>query len=110
MDIKIQTVGRVTVAEIAGDVDARTVLKAQDQLLPLAQPGCKLLLDMSQTNYLSSSGLRMLLSLYRQVSTNNGSIVLAGLSEEIKDTMSVTGFLRFFTLYETVDAGLAGLA
>ena len=77
--------------------------------MPLVQPGSKILLDMSQVDYLSSAGLRMLLSLYRQVSSNNGSIALVGLSEEIKDSMSVTGFLRFFTLYDTVDAGLAAM-
>lgn len=110
MEINTKMVEQVTVVEIAGDIDARTVLQAQEALVPLVQPGAKLLLDMSRVDYMSSSGLRMLLSLYRQVSSSNGSIALAGLSEEIKDTMSVTGFLRFFTTYETVDAGLAAMA
>jgi anti-sigma B factor antagonist len=33
-----------------------------------------------------------------------------GLGEEIKDTMSVTGFLNFFTTRDTVDEGLQALA
>jgi anti-sigma B factor antagonist len=51
----------------------------------------------------------MLLSMYRQVSRQNGGIVLVGLAEEIKDTMSVTGFLNFFTIRDTVDEGLKAL-
>jgi anti-anti-sigma regulatory factor len=35
--------------------------------------------------------------------------VLVGLSEEILDTMSATGFLSFFIVQDTVEAGLAAL-
>jgi anti-sigma B factor antagonist len=52
----------------------------------------------------------MLLSMYRQISRGDGGIVLVGLSEEIKDTMSVTGFLNFFVNCDTVDEGLQALA
>ena len=109
MEINRRLVEQVTVVEIVGDIDAKSVLQAQEQLLPLVQPGIGLLLDMRGVTYMSSSGLRMLLSLYRQVSSYNGSIALANLSEEIKDTMSVTGFLRYFTIYDTVDAALAAM-
>ncbi|MDQ5853044.1 MAG: STAS domain-containing protein [Chloroflexota bacterium] len=109
MDINVNTVQGVTVAELAGDIDAKSVLKVQEQLVPLVQPERRILLDMSGVDYLSSAGLRMLLSLYRQVASHNGRIALVGVSEEIRDTMSVTGFLRFFTLYESVGAGLAAM-
>jgi anti-sigma B factor antagonist len=48
--------------------------------------------------------------MYRQVARQNGSMVLVGLAEEIKDTMSITGFLNFFTIRDTVDEGLKALA
>jgi anti-sigma B factor antagonist len=48
----------------------------------------------------------MLLSVYRQISGNKGRIVLVGLSEELKDTMSMTGFLDFFTVHDLLEAGL----
>jgi anti-sigma B factor antagonist len=34
---------------------------------------------------------------------------LVGLSEDIKDTMSVTGFLKFFVTSDTLDSALAAL-
>ena len=66
-------------------------------------------MDMTQVQYMSSAGLRMLLSMYRQTQGKEGKLVLVGLSEELQDTMSVTGFLDFFTISETVDAGLTAL-
>ena len=57
---------------------------------------------------MSSAGLRMMLLIYRQVIGGGGRVVLVGLSEDIKDTMSVTGFLDFFTMHDHVDAGAGG--
>lgn len=110
MDINIKNLKDVTVVEMAGDIDANTAPKVQEEVLPLAKPGSKILLDMTKVPYTSSAGLRLLLSLYRQVTGNNGQLVLVGLSEEIQDTMSITGFLDFFTRCDDLDAGLKVLA
>ncbi len=107
--LSVNTLQQVTVIEMTGDVDANTAPLVQDQVLQLAQPQAKLLLDMTKVPYMSSAGLRMLLSLYRQVVSKNGEIVLVGLVEEIKDTMSITGFLDFFTIRDTLESGLEAL-
>ena len=110
MEINVNPVGQVMVIEIAGEIDSNTAPQAQERILPLVQPGAKILLDMSSVEYMSSAGLRMLLSMYRQITRQNGGLVLVGLAEEIKDTMSITGFLNFFTTRDTVDEGLKALA
>jgi anti-sigma B factor antagonist len=104
-----KTVKEVTVVELTGEIDASTAPKIQAQVLPIIQSNDKILLDLSNVSYMSSAGLRLLLSLYRQVIAKNGKLVLVGLSEELQDTMSVTGFLDFFTYTETVDLGLVKL-
>ncbi|MBD2211667.1 anti-sigma factor antagonist [Calothrix sp. FACHB-156] len=107
MEINIKTIEDVKVAELTGDVDASTAPSVTEKVLPLAQPGSKILLDMTAVPYMSSAGLRMLLSLYRQATAKEGKLVLVGLTEDIRDTMSVTGFLDFFTTSETIDEALA---
>ncbi|SRR6266496_4555827 len=109
MDIDIKTIQKVTVVAINGELDGRTAPLAQEQIVPLYQPGSKMILDMSRVTYMSSAGLRLLLLLYRQVSGAQGRIVLVGLSEELQDTMSATGFLAYFTTCDTLDAGIAAL-
>ena len=109
MDISVELVEEVVLVRIVGDVDGSTAPEAQNQIMPLVQPGSRILLDMSGVPYMSSAGLRMLLSTYRQVASQNGRIALTGLAEELKDTMEVTGFLKFFTSCETVDEGLKAL-
>ncbi len=109
MEINIKTLEQVTVVELTGDIDSKSAPDAQAQILPLIQPSCKVVLDMSRLEYMSSAGLRMMLSMHRQATSNKGQLVLVGLSEEISDTMSATGFLNFFTIQDTVEAGLVAL-
>ena len=109
MEIATKTIDDITVVTISGELDGRTSPIAQAEIVPLCQPGTKLLLDMSQVTYMSSAGLRVLLLLYRQMTSVNGRIVLVGLSEELQDTMSATGFLAYFTTFDTIDTGVAGL-
>jgi anti-sigma B factor antagonist len=109
MIMNTKTIKEIAVVELTGDIDASTAPKIQAQVLPIIQNNSKILLDLSGVAYMSSAGLRILLSLYRQTTAKNGSLVLVGLSEDIEDTMSVTGFLNFFTVCKTLDSGLAKL-
>lgn len=110
MDIQIKSVGEVQVVELVGDIDASSAPNVTKTVSELVKLNSRLLLDMTGVPYMSSAGLRTLLSLYRQVTTKEGKLVLVGLSEELLDTMSVTGFLDFFITKSTQEEGLAVLA
>jgi anti-sigma B factor antagonist len=110
MNVAVNTAGPVTTITLDGDLDGSSAPQTQQQIMPLAQPGARILMDMAKVPYMSSAGIRMLLATYRQVTANGGKIVLAGLVEEVKDTMQVTGFLNFFTAVDTPEAGQAVLA
>lgn len=107
MEIVDKQIGGVTVLEMVGEIDGSNAAEAQSRVTAHVAPGAALLLDMCGITYMSSAGLRMLLSTYRSVTGSGGRIVLVGLSEEIQDTMSATGFLGFFDCKSTVDDALA---
>ncbi len=107
MEIDVGAIEEVSVVSLRGDLDGNTAPAAQARILPLIKPGCKIVLDMSKVGYMSSAGLRMMLLIFRQVGGQRGKVVLTGLSEEIRDTMSLTGFLDFFTTADTLDTALA---
>ncbi|MFM7579048.1 MAG: anti-sigma factor antagonist [Microcystaceae cyanobacterium] len=108
--IETQTQGNTQLISLMGEIDASTAPSVTDKVLPLIESNSKILLDMTQVPYMSSAGLRTLLSLYRQATTKTGDLVLVGLSEDIRDTMKVTGFLKFFKVYKTLEEGLQALA
>ncbi|MBN3944719.1 MAG: anti-sigma factor antagonist [Nostoc sp.] len=105
----LNELSQVTLVTVVGDVDTNTAPLVQEQIIPLAQAGIRIILEMSKVPYMSSAGLRMLLTLYRQISTQGGQIILVGLSEDIRDTMSITGFLDFFKTADTLDQALETL-
>jgi anti-sigma B factor antagonist len=109
-EVVTATVQNAKIVTLVGEIDGSSAPKAQEQILALVGPGVKVILDMTGVTYMSSAGLRMLLLAYRTVNAKGGKIVLVGLSNDLKDTMSVTGFLEFFTCADTVDAGLQELA
>jgi anti-sigma B factor antagonist len=109
MEISTKTFEQATIIEICGELDGKTAATVQKQLGQLCSDGCKILLDMSGVSYLSSAGLRVLLMLYRQVAAMSGRMVLVALAPEIRDTLSETGFLAYFTTCDTSEAGLAAL-
>jgi anti-sigma B factor antagonist len=105
MQITTEESRAVAIATVAGDLDGLTAPDVQGRLLALIVRNPKLVMDMSRVGLLSSAGLRVMLMLYRQAAARNGRIVLVGASDEIKDTLSMTGFLHFFTLASSVDEG-----
>ena len=109
MKVDIETVEDITVVTLAGELDGLAAPAIQQQLLPIAQAGGKILLNMIGVQYMSSSGLRMLLSTYRHSSDSGGRIVLVGVANDIEDTLSMTGLLRSLTVCQTVDDGLKAL-
>jgi anti-sigma B factor antagonist len=109
MEITSNKVGDVTVVQLAGELTALTAGDTQSKVLQLVGPGAKMILDMSRVSFMSSAGLRMLLVLYRTISGRGGKILLVGLPEDIRNTMSLTGFLDLFGHRDTLEAGLAAL-
>ena len=109
MDINLKTQQDIVIVEIVGDIDGKTSPVVQEKIFPLFTTNSKILLDMTQVSYMSSAGLRVLLTLYRQASANDSKLVLVGLSEEVADIMEITGFFNFFTTCKTVETGLQKL-
>jgi anti-sigma B factor antagonist len=109
MDVAIREWDSVVVIELDGQLDGTTSPAVQEQIMALLKPDSQIILDLSKVTYMSSAGLRVLLMLARQVKATGSNLVLVGLLEEVRDTMSITGFLGFFTACETLADALAVL-
>jgi anti-anti-sigma factor len=104
MDIKITTSDGITIAGISGSLDANTAPQAQDEIMPLVIPACRLILDMGDCEYVSSAGLRLLLMIAKRIkATEDSKWCLASVSEEIMDVMEMTGFAQFFQTFDSVE-------
>jgi anti-sigma B factor antagonist len=110
MEIEFETVDGIVVVTLFGELDSRTAPIVQEKLMGLPSPAARVLLEMSGVNYISSAGLRALLMLYRRMANSDGRVALVGLTESIRDVMTITGFLDFFAAYDTLPEGVAALS
>ncbi len=106
VDIDSKVLDDAVVVTLEGELDGKTAPVAQQQIAPLIPTEGKVVMDMKGVGFMSSAGLRMMLLLYRHALSKETKIALVGLSEEISDTMSATGFLDFFVVSDTVESGL----
>ncbi len=110
MDIQIKDLGGVKVAVVAGEIDGSTSSALERAVTPLIQEGAAVVLDLGGTTYVSSAGLRILLLVHREAGARHARLALAGVSRDIKDVMSSTGFLRFFELADTAEEAVSMVA
>lgn len=95
-----------TILVLEGSIDSKTTAEVQSKVLEVALATEKLILVFSDVTFVSSAGLRLLLMVYRQLSSKNGKVILVDVSEEIRDIMAMTGFIHFFELCETIEQAL----
>ena len=98
------------IIELEGSIDSMTAPTIQGQVLELWRNHPMVILNLEKVDYLSSAGLRMLLVLYRQVKALNGKVCLVGISEEIQDVMTNTGFISFFIIANTLEEGITAIS
>ncbi|MDI6403065.1 STAS domain-containing protein [Balneolaceae bacterium ANBcel3] len=106
MNFNQQKKGDVTILELEGSIDSKTAGEIQNKIMDIVLNSQKLILVFSKVTFVSSAGLRLLLMIYRQVTSKKGKVVLVDVSEEIRDIMEMTGFINFFSISKTVDEAL----
>ncbi len=106
MEVQYNVYDGVIVLQVAGEIDGSSAPVLQEQVLSVAEPGCRMLLDVSLVEFMSSAGLRVMLLLHRQITGGGGQIVLSGLSDSLRDTMDATGFLKHFMTTQDMDSGM----
>jgi len=87
------------IIEVVGQVDSKTAGDLKDYLDGNVAGSAPVALELTAVPFMSSAGLRALLTLHRQTESMGVALALVGLKEEIADTMRVTGFYQYFTVY-----------
>lgn len=109
IDVNIENTDGITIVELLGELDSVSAPEVQQQVLPHIHDDSKILLDMTHVTYMSSAGLRILLMMYRNINENVGKIIMSGLNDDVREVMSITGFLDYFTTVDSRHEGLQAL-
>lgn len=58
----------------------------------------RFIMDFEELEYISSAGLRVILSFYKKINDRGGKLMVKGANETIKDTLEITGFSDFISI------------
>ena len=98
MKLEIKNNGDQVVGTLIGRLDTAAAQQFSVDMEPLMDNANKhILLDCSQLEFISSSGLRLFLSLRKATIAKGGDITIKGVSSEIKQVFTITGFYSLFT-------------
>jgi anti-anti-sigma factor len=99
MKIEITQNNDIVVAAIAGRLDTVTSSEFEKSLTPyFSSPGLELVLDCCAMEYISSAGLRVVLTTHKNVTSKGGSFIIHNLNKEVRSVFDMTGFSRILTI------------
>lgn len=99
MNLTTSNVNGWLAIHVDGQVDSKTVTSLRDYIDTEVNGAYSVALDLTAVPFMSSAGLRTLLTLHRRTQELKVDLALVGLSDSIADTMRVTGFYDFFVIH-----------
>jgi len=107
----IQSLGdNIHVLSVSGKIDAVTSRDLESALIGLMDQNKKILVvDMEKVEFLSSSGLRVLMASLNRLKHEDGDLKLAALQPFVKDVFVLTGANRFFSIYPSQGEAIESL-
>ncbi|MCX6244570.1 MAG: STAS domain-containing protein [Bacteroidetes bacterium] len=95
---------------INGRLDTTNYTILEKKLVGMIEAGTlKIIVNCSGMDYVSSSGLRVLLMALKMISRENGKFILCTLKENIREIFEISGFTSIFTICSTEDEALKAL-
>ncbi len=109
MRVSVKTVKEVKVLEFEGKLDTQTSPDAQKHLTQLIEEGVKkILVNFEKLNYISSAGLRVLLTAAKQLKTADGELRICSLNDVVKEVFDISGFTMIFKVFDSKSEALEG--
>lgn len=102
MELTIKELKRCTVIEVSGRIDSATAPDLAEALDALMEEGqYNLVVDMSEVDFISSAGLRVLIDTQKTCQRlNRGRLVLTNVPERIYQAFDLAGFVALFDFYD----------
>ncbi len=93
LHIELEEIEHRVILRITGRLDAATTPILERKLNALIDEHHNfLLLDFSDIDYLSSAGMRLLLSATKKLKGKNGSLILFSVGDEVSEIIKMAGF------------------
>jgi len=99
MTTKIEENGNQLIAYLSGRLDTAAAIPTAEAVKPLMEAENKeIILDCSELEYISSSGLRIFLSIRKESSNKGSKVIVRNINADIRQVFVMTGFISLFEI------------
>lgn len=99
MEVNLLEQNGEQIVVIKGRVDTITASDLETTVSQVwATPTITLVFDCTEMEYISSSGLRVVLKAHKQVTAEGGKFIMRNLNREVRSVIDLTGFSRILTI------------
>ena len=99
MTTTITESGNQVIALFSGRLDTSSAIPTAEAVKPLLEAENKeIILDCSQLEYISSSGLRIFLSIRKDATAHGSKVIVRNINADIRQVFVMTGFLSLFEI------------
>jgi len=99
MEIIIEKQNDAVVAYLKGRLDTLAAQEATKQMESLIEAASgTIIMDCSEMSYISSSGLRIFLTLRKAATEKGGKVIVRSINNDIRSVFMMTGFLNLFEI------------
>jgi anti-sigma B factor antagonist len=99
MTFDIREENGIMAVNVSGRLDTPAAVKAQQEIVPLLENANKeIVLDCEKLDYISSSGLRLFLTIRKEASAKGGKVIIEHINDDIKKVFMMTGFFNLFEI------------
>jgi anti-anti-sigma factor len=110
LNISLEEQPKYKIVRLEGRLDANTTPALEQKLAKLFElPEQSVIMDFSKVDYLSSAGMRLLLSATKKIKARGGKLVFCGMGEEVMEIVKMAGFERILTIRSTEEEALKAL-
>jgi anti-sigma B factor antagonist len=108
MDIQIRDAGGVSVLDFKGNLDTNTSPAAEQEVNRLIEDGKdKIVFNFKDLNFISSSGLRVLLATAKKLKISGGKMKVCSLNDTVQEVFDISGFASILSLASDENEALA---
>lgn len=106
LEFRVTELNHVTLIEVSGRIDSMNANELGDVLSEqIGLDARQVVLDLAKVSYMSSAGLRELVTAYRKLQDVSGDLRLAQPSSRVMDVLEMSGLDTIFQIFTTqVDA------
>ena len=107
VNVSVEAMKRVDLVTVSGRIDSSNAAEFEGKLRELMGSGRhNLVLNLAGVTYMSSAGLRTLVSALKECKKRNGDVRLATPSERVAEVLSLAGLDSLFDVYDDETAAV----